>query len=110
MSDEKIYIGTGKILAGKNGYADRLKLSFPADDLRKMLEWAEGQGGRGWCNVIVAERKSASKTGMTHYCTLDTWQPAANRQDAQQAAQPPAGVVSGQAGWETGVDGDQMPF
>jgi hypothetical protein len=102
MSDEKIYFGTGKIVAGKNGYADRLAMSFPIDDIHKMLARAEGEG-KGWCKIIMAERKTPSKTGQTHYATIDTWVPT--QQAAQPAAQP-----SNTPAEQSAVDSGEIPF
>jgi hypothetical protein len=84
MSTEKTYIGTGKILAGKNGYEDRLKTSISADDLRKLLAWAEQHNG--WAAILWQKRKEPSKTGATHYGVLDTWVPQSQGQPAAQPA------------------------
>jgi hypothetical protein len=84
---EKVYIGTGKVLAGKNGFEDRLKTSISADDLRKLLEWAEQHNG--WATVVWQKRKEPSKNGATHYGVMDTWVPQSHgHASAQPAAQP----------------------
>ena len=84
MSD-KIYIGTAKVLQGKNGYEDRLKTSISADDLRKLLAWAEQHNG--WASILWQKRKEQSKTGATHYGVMDTWVP---QSQSQASTQPPA--------------------
>jgi hypothetical protein len=87
MSD-KTYIGTGKILQGKNGYEDRLKTSISADDLRKLLAWAEQHNG--WATVLWQKRKEPSKTGATHYGVMDTWVPQSQGQPAAAPTAPRA--------------------
>lgn len=94
---EKTYIGTGKVLEGKNGYESRLKTSINADDLRKLLAWAEQHNG--WCAILWQKRKEPSKTGATHYGVMDTWVPQSS---VGQAAQPPAQPATDSA--------DQLPF
>lgn len=87
---EKTYIGTAKVLQGKNGYEDRLKTSISADDLRKLLAWAEQHNG--WAAVLWQKRKEPSKTGATHYGVLDTWVPQSS---GGQATQPAASTADG---------------
>ena len=95
MSDEKVYIGTGKVLAGKNGYEARLKTSIHVDDLRKLLEWAEAHND--WCAILWQKRKEPSKTGATHYGVMDTWVP-----DAPKSSTP--------TGTPPAETNDPMPF
>ncbi len=96
MSTEKTYIGTAKVLQGKNGYEDRLKTSISADDLRKLLAWAEAHNG--WAAVLWQKRKEPSKTGATHYGVMDTWVPQSQCQPANASAAQPAS------------DNEAMPF
>ena len=98
MNTDKVYIGTGKVLAGKNGYEARLKTSIPTDDLRKLLAWAEAHNG--WASILWQKRKEPSKTGATHYGVMDTWVPQESAQPADQAT----------TGTPTAETNDQLPF
>jgi hypothetical protein len=100
VSTDKVYIGTGKIIAGKNGYDDRLKTSVTTEDLRKLLAWAEAHNG--WAAVLWQKRKEPSKNGATHYGVMDTWEP-----EGQRAAQPAATAPTGTPTAETS---DPLPF
>ena len=70
---EKQYVN-GMIIKEKsfdNG-GTQLKLSIKVDDL---VEQLKNLSSDGWVNLIVAKRKEASETGVTHYSYVDTWKP-----------------------------------
>ena len=69
MSDEKVYVGNGKVI--KTQYGDLTKLSLTADDVEKL----QGCLDNGWVNVVIKERREPSATGFTHYLEVDTWKP-----------------------------------
>jgi hypothetical protein len=100
MSDEKVYIGTGKILAGKNGYDDRLETAISPEDLEKLLGWCNTTGR--WARITWQKRKEPSKNGATHYGVQNTWVP-------QAAAQPAAPVANDTAALP-GAKDDPLPF
>lgn len=70
MSD-KIYVGNGKEITFNDG-GSIIKLKFSPDDVKKFNENVD-EGG--WITLNVQQRKSPSKTGMTHYLTVDNWKP-----------------------------------
>tara|TARA_R100000541_G_scaffold58407_1_gene69612 strand:+ start:2146 stop:2421 length:276 start_codon:yes stop_codon:yes gene_type:complete len=71
--EEKKYVN-GMIIKEKvfdNG-GTQLKLNIKTDDfINQLKDLTEN----GWVNLIVAKRKEASDTGITHYAYLDTWKP-----------------------------------
>jgi hypothetical protein len=81
---EKVYIGTGKLLQGKNGYKDRLETAISPDDLRKLLAWSEKTGR--WVRITWSERKEPSKNGATHYGVLNEWAPKSSSQEDRPVA------------------------
>lgn len=80
---EKIYCGTGKVLAGKDGMPDRLKLSFGPNDLEALRA---NVNEKGWVSIVVAKRREPSASGQTHYGVVDTWRPT-NQSPEPAAAQ-----------------------
>jgi hypothetical protein len=102
MSEPKIYCGRGKLLKGKDGWKDRIKLSFGETD-RALLEKHKSE--RGWTNLVVCEAKQADKYGNTHYGVIDTWRPA--QAEGTNTATPKTDVSTG----EPVKDQDEpMPF
>ena len=85
MSTEKVYIGTGKIIAGKNGYEDRLETAISLEDVEKLAAWCRRTGR--WARITWPKRKVPSKNGATHYGIQNTWVP---QESAQPAAHAPA--------------------
>lgn len=69
MSDEKIYVGNGKVI--KTQYGDLTKISLTAEDVEKLQQNLDN----GWVNVVLKERREPSATGFTHYLEVDTWKP-----------------------------------
>ena len=70
---EKQYVN-GIIIKEKtfdNG-GTQLKISLKTEDVIAQLKELDDNG---WCNLIVARRKEASDTGITHYSYVDTWKP-----------------------------------
>jgi len=80
MSDEKVYVGNGKVI--KTQYGDLTKLSLTADDVEKL----QGNLDNGWVNVVIKERREPSATGFTHYLEVDTWKPTPRDGDDAPAA------------------------
>ena len=72
---EPIYCGMGRVKEFDNG-GKVLKLSFSERDRQLMDEHANE---KGWVNLVVAKRREPSKTGVTHYCKIDTYQPKRNQ-------------------------------
>ena len=106
MAEEKIYCGRGKILPGKNGYADRIKLSFGDKDRAKLEEF---KTAKGYTNLIVTQSKEPDKYGNTHYCVIDTWQPTSQPQAAAPATQAAPTKNSAPEPSED-TPADDMPF
>ena len=98
MNTDKVYIGTGKILAGKNGYEDRLETSISPEDLEKLAAWCRLTGR--WARITWPKRKKPSKNGATHYGVQNTW---VQQESAQPAAQAPTGTP-------TAETSDPLPF
>lgn len=109
MAEEKIYCGRGKILPGKNGYADRIKLSFGDKDRAKLEEF---KNAKGYTNLIVCQSKEPDKYGNTHYCVIDTWQPSEpQKNDHPIAQQPkPLPVSSDTPAPTEDTPSEEMPF
>ncbi len=69
--EDKVYIGIGKAIPTK--YGELMKLSFPMDDIEKLVEIA--RDNNGWANLVLKERREPSEKGATHYMVVDTWKP-----------------------------------
>ena len=72
MSEEKIYCGNGKEKVFDDG-GSLLKFSFSPDDMTKLNNSAGLKNG--WVNIVISKRKQVSDKGVTHYATIDNWQP-----------------------------------
>ena len=79
MSEEKVYVGNGKVI--KTQYGDLTKLSLTADDVEKLQNSLDN----GWVNVVIKERREPSATGFTHYLEVDTWKPTPREDGAAPA-------------------------
>ena len=69
MSEEKKYVGTGKVITGKFG--NFLKFSLKKEDLDKLYDALDN----GWVNMVIQQRKEPSDKGQTHYGYIDEWKP-----------------------------------
>ena len=65
----KIYIGSGKVT--KTQYGDLTKISFTAEDVKKLQE----NLSNGWVNLVLKEKKTKVEGKPTHYLEVDTWKP-----------------------------------
>ena len=83
MSEQKTYIGSGKIRTFDNG-GSIIKWSSPIDELEKAIAIQRAQG-ETWININICERKEPSEKGMTHYGVLDTWKPDPNKSQQPQS-------------------------
>ena len=84
MSNEKIYVGSGKAMNGNFGTFH--KLNFSANDLETMKATLNA---KGYITLNMNERKSPSQYGDTHSMTVDLWQPDPNYQSSPQPQQAP---------------------
>ena len=82
MSNEKIYVGNGKVMTGNFGQFH--KLSFSAKDIQTLQN---NLNEKGYVNIVLNERQTPSQYGATHSMVIDTWQPPAQQQAPQQAPQ-----------------------
>ena len=67
---ENLYVGSGK--TRQTQYGGIFKLSFSADDLRKMMQYLNESG---WVTIDILQRREISPSGSTHYGKIDTWRP-----------------------------------
>ena len=67
---ENLYVGSGK--TRQTQYGGIFKLSFSADDLRKMQQYLNESG---WVTIDILQRREISPSGSTHYGKIDTWRP-----------------------------------
>lgn len=76
-----------------------MKLSLHAETIAQFLH--EHKNEKGYCNLVVCERREADKYGNTHYIALDTWKPDASRTGSKPAPsnEPPPNN-----------DSDDVPF
>lgn len=81
MSEEKIYVGSGKEITFKDG-GSIIKINISPDDLVK-LNNAKSKGG--WVNLELHKRKAPSEKGQTHYLCVDTWKPEATNTKSNSA-------------------------
>lgn len=78
---ENLYVGSGK--TRQTQYGGIFKLSFSADDLRKMQQYLNESG---WVTIDILQRREISSSGSTHYGKIDTWRPQPQGYPQPQAA------------------------
>ena len=61
-----------ELLIPKKEISEEKLISTNMEDLVEQLKTLNNDG---WVNLIVARRKEASETGVTHYSYVDTWKP-----------------------------------
>ena len=84
MSEQKIFVGGAKEMAGNYGVFH--KISFSAADVEKLQQ---NLNAKGYVNLVMNQRREPSQYGQTHSLTVDTWQPTPQANPYQQAAQQP---------------------
>lgn len=69
MSEEKVFVGSAKIITTQ--YGDLTKVSFSQADLQKLTEHLNN----GWVNCVIKEKKNKVEGKPTHYLEIDNWKP-----------------------------------
>jgi len=101
----KIFIGSGKNIAGQFGTIE--KLSFSRKDLETMIA---NLNDKGYVNILRKQRKEADKYGNTHYCEIDNWQPKQQEQPKPTLEQPKHEFDKFMDGVEPDTYKDNLPF
>ena len=70
MSEQKIYVGSAKVI--KTQFGELMKASFSKSDLEKMMQ---NLNEKGYITVSIPERREADKYGNTHSVVVDNWKP-----------------------------------
>ena len=85
MSEQKTYVGNGKIKTFDNG-GSQIRWSCTIEELEKAIAMRKAEG-ETWININICERREPSDKGMTHYGVLDTWKPTQQGSAPQQSPQ-----------------------
>lgn len=78
MSEDKIFVGSAKIITTQFG--ELMKVSFSQSDLDKL----NANVSNGWVNCNVKEKKNKVEGKPTHYLEIDTWKPSGEKASAPQ--------------------------
>ena len=86
MSEQKTYLGTGKIQTFDNG-GSKIKWACLIEELEKAIQLQKASG-ETWIRIDICERREPSDKGQTHYGLLDTWKPNGQTTQAQNNYTP----------------------
>ncbi len=96
MSEEKIYVGSGKEKSFDNG-GSIINLTIGLDGIKEYFEkygFTTDQGKKK-LKLIVSKRREIDQYGNSHYVTVDTWKPEQQQESFQQ---------------DKKIDEDDIPF
>lgn len=71
MKTDKIYLG--RCFSKKTAYGEFKKVSLGPEDLKKMNDFAALN--KGWCNILIKNKKTNNAEDTNFYIELDTWTP-----------------------------------
>ena len=77
MTEEKIFVGSAKIVTTK--YGDLTKISFSKKDINCLL----ANLNNGWVNCVLKEKKNKVEGKPSHYLEIDNWKPQGNTETAE---------------------------
>ena len=95
MSDQKIYVGSGKTQSGKFG--EFYKVSICLSDL-PAEHITTAKNGKKYINLAVNKKQAPDQYGKDLSVQVDTWKPEAKVEEVKSVS------VS------NSFDGDQLPF
>lgn len=70
MAEEKIYVGTGKII--NTQYGEMTTISFNRDHLNRMLKFMD-ENKVDWCNTKFLKKQKPDPGKPTHYLEINPW-------------------------------------